>query len=75
MNSAAYRFLTLIAVLSLLTVGALHGQTAVTGAISGYVSDASAAAISEAAVEATNTADNVTTSTVTNRDGLYRFPV
>jgi outer membrane receptor protein involved in Fe transport len=74
MNSTTYRFLTLIAVLSLVSIGMLHGQTAVTGAISGYVSDDSAAAISEAAVEATNTADNVTTSTVTNKDGLYRFP-
>jgi outer membrane receptor protein involved in Fe transport len=74
MNSALYRFLTLIAVLSLVATGMLYGQTAVTGAISGSVSDASAAAISDATVEATNTADNVTTSTVSNKDGLYRFP-
>jgi outer membrane receptor protein involved in Fe transport len=74
MNSAAYRFLTLIAVLSLLSIGTLQAQTAVTGAISGYVSDASDAAIPEATVDATNTADNVTTSTVTNKDGLYGFP-
>ncbi len=74
MNSAVYRFLTLIAVLSLVSIGTLHGQTAVTGAITGYVSDTSAAAVSDATVEATNTADNVTTTTVTNKDGLYRFP-
>ena len=74
MNSATYRFLTLIVILSLLSIGVLHGQTAVTGGIEGNVTDASGASISGATVEATNVADAVTRSTVTNNDGAYRFP-
>jgi len=74
MNSAAYRFLTLIAVLSLAGIGVLHGQTAVTGAIEGNVTDASGAAIAGATVEATDVPDAVTRDTVTNNDGAYRFP-
>ena len=42
MNSATYRFLTLIAVLSLVSIGMLYGQTAVTGGIEGNVTDTSA---------------------------------
>jgi outer membrane receptor protein involved in Fe transport len=74
MNSAKFRFLTLIAVLSLVSIDMLHGQTAVTGGIEGNVTDASGAAISGAAVEATNVADAVVRQTVTNADGAYRFP-
>jgi len=74
MNSATYRCLTLIAVLSLLSMGALHGQTAVSGGIEGNVTDSSGAAIPGAAVEATNVADSVVRQTVTNLDGAYRFP-
>jgi outer membrane receptor protein involved in Fe transport len=74
MNSAAYRFLTLIAVLSLLAVGMLYGQTAVTGGIEGNVTDSSGAAIAGATVEATDVPDAVTRDTVTNGDGAYRFP-
>lgn len=74
MNSAKYRFLTLIAVISLVTVGILPGQTAVTGGIEGNVTDASGAAISAADVQATNVGDAVTQKTVTNKDGAYRFP-
>jgi outer membrane receptor protein involved in Fe transport len=74
MNSFAHRFLTLIAVISLLTVGMLHGQTAVTGGIEGNVTDTSGAAIAEADVQATNVGSAVTQKTVTNKDGAYRFP-
>src|SRR5580700_2198911 len=73
MNSARYRFLTLIAVLSL-GAGSLHGQTAVTGGIEGNITDASGAVISGANVEARNLADSVVRQTVTNVDGAYRFP-
>src|SRR5258708_13935036 len=73
MNSAASRFLTLIAVLSLVGIGVLHGQTAVTGGITGEVTDASGAAVSDATVEVTNTDTAVSDKTVTNRDGGYRF--
>jgi outer membrane receptor protein involved in Fe transport len=74
MNSALYRFLTLIAVLSLVSIGMLHGQTAVTGGIEGNVTDSSGAAVAGATVEASNLADAVTQKTVTNNDGAYRFP-
>jgi outer membrane receptor protein involved in Fe transport len=74
MNSTPYRFLTLIAVLSLASIGMLHGQTAVTGAIEGNVTDTSGAAVAGASVEATNVATAVTDRTVTNNDGAYRFP-
>src|SRR3984957_4541178 len=74
MNSAIYRFLTLIAVLSLVSTGMLHGQSAVTGGIEGTVTDSSGAAIAGATVEITNVADAVTQNSVTNRDGAYRFP-
>ena len=74
MNSAAYRFLTLIAVLSLLSIGTLQAQTAVTGGIEGNVTDPSGAAVAGATVEATDVPDAVTRDTVTNSDGAYRFP-
>ncbi len=74
MNSAAYRLLTLIAVLSLVGIGMLHGQTQVTGGIEGTVTDSSGVALSDATVEATNTGTAVTDKTVTNKDGAYRFP-
>src|SRR3984885_9599090 len=74
MNSTLFRFLTVIAVLSLVSIGMLYGQTAVTGGIEGNVTDTSGAAVSGAAVEATNIADSVTHNTVTNNDGAYRFP-
>ena len=74
MNSATFRFLTLIAALSLVSINMVQGQTAVTGGIEGNVTDASGASISGAAVEATNVADSVVRQTVTNADGAYRFP-
>ena len=74
MNSATLRFLTMIAVLSLLSIGLLHGQTAVTGGIGGNVTDDSGAAIAGATVEATDVLDAVTRDTVTNSEGAYRFP-
>ncbi len=74
MNSAKYRFLTLVAILSLLGIGTLYGQTAVTGGIEGNVTDASGAAVAGATVEAIDVPDAVTRDTVTNNDGAYRFP-
>jgi hypothetical protein len=74
MNSAAYRFLTLIAVLTLVGISMLQGQTAVTGAIEGTVTDPSSAAVSGANVQVMNAATGVIESTVTNSDGVYRFP-
>ena len=73
MNAPVYRIVVLIAVLWLVYIGALHAQTAVTGAITGYVKDSSGAVLTGATVEATNTATGVTDQTVTNLVGLYRF--
>jgi len=73
MNSAAKRFLFLILFFSLISIGVMNGQTAVTGAITGYVNDASAAVVADATVEATNTGTGVVDKTVTNSDGVYRF--
>jgi outer membrane receptor protein involved in Fe transport len=74
MSSAAGRFLMLLAVLSLLSIGVLHAQTAVTGGIEGNVTDPSSASVPGAEVDATNTATEVTVKTITNNDGAYRFP-
>jgi outer membrane receptor protein involved in Fe transport len=74
MNSTIFRFLTVLTVLSLVSIGLLHGQTAVSGGIEGNVTDASGAAVSGAEIAATNTATAVSEKTVTNNDGAYRFP-
>ncbi len=50
----------------------LFAQTA--GDITGEVRDPSGAVVPEAAVTLTNTATNVSRSSVTNKDGLYSFP-
>ncbi len=74
MIASVYRFIVLTAVLSLVSIGALHAQTAVTGAIAGYVTDPTNAAVTTAAVVATNAATGVSDQTATNQAGLYRFP-
>ena len=74
MNSAKYRFLMLIAVLSLASAATLSGQTAVTGGITGEVTDTLGAAVIDASAEAKNTDTSVSEKVVTNRDGVYRFP-
>ena len=55
MKAALNRLQTLIGVLLLICAGSLHAQTAVTGAITGYVKDPSGAVLTDATVEATNT--------------------
>ncbi len=73
MKASVYRIAVLIAVLILASVGTLHAQTAVTGAVTGYVKDPSGAVLTDASVEATNLATSVTDRTTTNLVGLYRF--
>ncbi|MGC2403161.1 MAG: carboxypeptidase-like regulatory domain-containing protein, partial [Acidobacteriaceae bacterium] len=73
MKLAIQRLLGFMMLLLVIGIGPLHAQTAVTGALVGYVSDASTAAVSGAAVEATNTSTNVQEQAKTNRDGEYRF--
>ena len=68
------RLLLLPSILALIVPFTLsHAQTAVTGALIGYVSDASAAAVPGATVAATNTSTGVQQQTDTNNDGEYRF--
>jgi len=74
MKAAIYRLQTLIGLLLLICAGLSHAQTAVTGAITGSVRDASGAMLADASVEATNTNTLVTDQTTTNKVGLYRFP-
>jgi hypothetical protein len=74
MNSAGCRLAVLLAVLFTVTIGLLHSQTAVTGAITGTITDSSGAAVPEADVEATNAGTGIVTKTVTNETGAYRFP-
>jgi outer membrane receptor protein involved in Fe transport len=72
MNSPT-RFFALITMLALVSIGVMQAQTAVTGGITGYVSDTSSAAVAGASVTATNVATAVSDTTITNRDGVYRF--
>ena len=59
MKHTTQRLVSIMAALALFGAGSLHAQTAVTGALIGYVSDASAAAVPGATVEATNTSTGV----------------
>jgi len=74
MKLAIYRLQTLIGVFLLIYAGSLPAQTAVTGAITGYVKDPSGAVLPDATVEATNANTHVTGQTTANLVGLYRFP-
>src|ERR1700760_2681585 len=73
MNSVLSRSLTFALILTLAACGVMCAQTAVTGAITGFVSDNSGAAVADATVTATNPDTKVTITTTTNADGVYRF--
>jgi len=73
MNVPISRLAILTAVFLAVSIPVSLAQTAVTGAITGFVSDSSGAAIPAAAVEAINTATNVTERTVANGSGIYQF--
>ena len=73
MNSVLSRSLMFAFLLTLATCGVMCAQTAVTGAITGYISDNSGAAVADATVTATNPDTKVTSTTKTNADGVYRF--
>jgi Carboxypeptidase regulatory-like domain/TonB dependent receptor len=73
MNLAKVRTAVLASMLFALSVSSSHAQTAVTGAITGYVSDSSGNAVPGATVEATEAATSVTTQSVSNNSGIYRF--
>jgi len=73
MNSNVRCLFALTAMLLLASVSILHAQTAVTGAIAGSVTDASGAAVPDAAVEVTNSATGISDQTTTNSSGVYRF--
>jgi len=73
MTSKVYRFLVLAGVVMFGCIPATYGQTAVTGAITGTVTDASGAAITGATVEVVNADTGVADQTVTNNAGIYGF--
>jgi outer membrane receptor protein involved in Fe transport len=73
MNVPRTRIIVLLSMLFALSVTWLHAQTAVTGAITGYVSDSSGNAVPEATVDATEAATGVSSQNVTNSSGIYRF--
>jgi hypothetical protein len=73
MNVAKVRILVLASMLFASSVSWSHAQTAVTGAITGYVSDNSGNAVPGATVEATEAATSVTTQSISNSSGIYRF--
>jgi len=73
MTSKVLRLLVLAGIVMLGCIPKMYGQTAVTGAITGTVSDASGAAITGASVEVVNTDTGVADETVTNDSGVYRF--
>jgi outer membrane receptor protein involved in Fe transport len=73
MNSVISRSLMFAFLLTLATCGVMGAQTAVTGAITGYISDNSGAAVADATVTATNPDTKVSSTSATNVDGVYRF--
>ena len=62
------------ACLLLLIAGAAHAQIT-GGAFTGLVTDASGAVVADARIEARNVATNVASTTSTNEQGLYDFPL
>ena len=73
MNSVLSRPLMFAFLLTLATCRVMCAQTAVTGAITGFIGDNSGAAVSDATVTATNPDTKVTSTSTTNADGVYRF--
>src|SRR5215471_10512126 len=62
--------------IALCSVAAASAQSnAIDAAIEGYVRDASGGMIQQARVTVRNTSTNVTSETLTNSDGYYRFPL
>jgi len=70
----AAKFVVWFAIL-LSTVSITRAQSIVTGAVSGTVTDPSAAVLSNATVTLTNGATGDTQKTTTNTSGLYLFPL
>lgn len=73
MSISASRLIILTSVFLAISISVALAQTAVTGAITGYVTDSSGAALPAAAVNVTNAATSVTERTVTNGSGIYQF--
>src|SRR5262249_42599173 len=64
------------AIASVLAVAAAHAQSnAIDAAIEGYVRDASGGAVQRARLTVRNTSTNVTSETLSNADGYFRFPL
>ena len=75
MKPAICRLQTLIGVLLLIYAVSLPAQTAVTGAITGYVKDPSGAVLADATVDATNTNTHITGRPPQISSAFIDFPV
>ena len=73
--SCPRRIFLLVVLLGLFTGGRLFAQTANTGALSGVVSDPSAAAVAGAEVSITEAATGYKQTVRTNGQGQYRAPL
>jgi len=73
MRFTTSKLLVLVAVLSLLLPSMLLGQSTITGAINGTVSDPSGAVLPNVDVHLKNVDRGFTNSTKTNSQGLYQF--
>jgi hypothetical protein len=75
MRFTSTRLLVLIAVVSLLLPSVLLAQSTTTGAISGTVTDPTGAVLPDVTVNLKSTEKGFTSSTKTNGQGFYQFPL
>src|SRR5580700_4059595 len=75
MRFTSIRLLVLIAVVSLLLPSMLLAQSTTTGAISGTVTDPTGAVLPDVTVNLKSTEKGFTSSTKTNGQGFYQFPL
>ena len=68
------RFVSLAGVLALAFLGTLAAWAAITGSISGVVTDPSGAVVPGVTVVATGVSTNVQSTAVTDAKGFYSFP-
>ena len=72
-SSCTRHICMLIALAGVLVAGCQGFAQTITGTVRGSVTDPSGAVVSGATVTATNAGTGVTTSSVTNHDGLYNI--
>src|SRR5205085_9274691 len=75
MNGRKFTFFTTLLLLAALVVPAAFAQSLNTGAITGTVTDPSGAVIPNAQVTAKNLGTGAPSTTTTNANGFFRFPL